>query len=413
MKLFIVTDDFTGALDTGVQFSARGARTAVAVWPDFDAASLQTDADVFVLDAETRHMLSRDAYDTVFGAVKEALEAGFTHIYKKTDSALRGNVGRELRAVSDASGGRPLVFVPAFPKMNRITVGGIHYIDGIPAAQSAFGRDPFEPVTTSSVPALFPADPLCPVSLHPVSEEYPSSLVGGIHIFDAASDADMVRIGSAFGPERLPFSAGCAGFAAVLADLLLPEGSAPAAPKPDPGLFVVCGSVHAVTTEQIRTARKAGFPCFCLSPAQKLEPDWPDSPEGAGLIAEWVRCTEKEGRFILSANGENDRAGTEAYAAAHFPGLSLRNRIADQLGALTRRLLDAGLRSTLLCTGGDTLLAVMHALGIRELRPLCEPAAGVVLTESTYRGKKLFILSKSGGFGAPDLFCQLFQDLNP
>ena len=31
VKLLIIADDFTGALDTGVQFAARGAKTRVVV----------------------------------------------------------------------------------------------------------------------------------------------------------------------------------------------------------------------------------------------------------------------------------------------------------------------------------------------------------------------------------------------
>ena len=34
--LLIIADDFTGALDTGVQFAARGARTEVVVDPQID-----------------------------------------------------------------------------------------------------------------------------------------------------------------------------------------------------------------------------------------------------------------------------------------------------------------------------------------------------------------------------------------
>ena len=72
-----------------------------------------------------------------------------TIFYKKTDSALRGNIGAELSAALDGSGAGVLSFLPAFPRMNRTTAAGIHYIDGIPAAKSVFGQDPFNPVKES------------------------------------------------------------------------------------------------------------------------------------------------------------------------------------------------------------------------------------------------------------------------
>ena len=102
-KLLILADDFTGALDTGVQFAVRGARTCVVTDPAYDFAHAEEGVQVLVMDAETRHLTAGEAYGVVFRAVKRALDAGFTHIYKKTDSALRGNIGAELTAVLDAA----------------------------------------------------------------------------------------------------------------------------------------------------------------------------------------------------------------------------------------------------------------------------------------------------------------------
>ena len=101
-RLLIIADDFTGALDTGVQFAARGARTCVVTEPAYDFSQAGADIQVLVLDAETRHLCPEAAYQTVFRAVREALAAGFRYVYKKTDSALRGNVGAELTAALEA-----------------------------------------------------------------------------------------------------------------------------------------------------------------------------------------------------------------------------------------------------------------------------------------------------------------------
>ena len=70
-------------------------------------------------------------------------------------------------------------------------------------------------------------------------------------------------------------------------------------------------------------------------------------------------------------------------------------------------MLDGGLDATILCTGGDTLLALMRTVGVAELTPVCEVATGAVLTSFVYHGKVYYIISKSGGFGEPDLFCRL------
>ena len=85
----------------------------------------------------------------------------------------------------------------------------------------------------------------------------------------------------------------------------------------------------------------------------------------------------------------------------------VRVRISTTLGTVMERLLNAGLEGTLLCTGGDTLLALMRAVGVTQLTPVRELFAGVVLSNFVYQGKPYSIISKSGGFGEPDLLCQL------
>ena len=154
IRLFIIADDFTGALDTGVQLAAQGACTRVITRPDADLSAVAPEVEVLVLDAETRHLSPEAAAAIVGGAVRSAVRLGVPYIYKKTDSALRGNIGAELTAVLRESGCRQLPFLPAFPQIGRCTRGGVHYIGDTPVAGSVFGQDPFEPVTRSCVAEL-------------------------------------------------------------------------------------------------------------------------------------------------------------------------------------------------------------------------------------------------------------------
>ncbi len=410
-RLLIIADDFTGALDTGVQFAARGAETRVATDPDYDFSRAGAEVQVLVLDAETRHLPPQEAYKAVFRAVRDARAAGFTHIYKKTDSALRGNIGAELAAAMDAAGADRLAFLPALPGMNRITRGGVHYIDGVPAAQSVFGRDPFEPVTASAVEEIIAAQSDVPVVLHPLGEAEAEPRPG-IQVYDAETDGGLLETGRALGPEGLRLCAGCAGFASVLAELLDLRGTPPERPRLAPALFVACGSVNPVTLRQMEEAEKAGFCRARLTPVQKLEPSWLESPDCAAAAAAWLAAAGETRRFILDVNDPPEQDAAAAYAKERgWTTEDLRLRISGQLGQLVRRLLDGGLDATLLCTGGDTLLALTRAVGAAELLPLCELDAGAVLTAFTYHGKTYHIISKSGGFGKPDLFVRLARSL--
>lgn len=411
VKLLIIADDFTGALDTGVQFAARGARTCVVTDPAYDFSQAGAEIQVLVLDAETRHLAPEAAYGVVRRAAADALGAGFTHIYKKTDSALRGNVGAELTAVLDAAGAESLAFLPALPKMDRITRRGIHYIDGVPAAESVFGRDPFEPVRESSVAKIIAAQSEVTVTVHGL-EETAAAGRPGIQVYDAESDSDLLRIGRQLGREGLRLCAGCAGFAAALAEILDLRGTPPVLPDLVPALFVACGSVNPVTLRQMAVAEAHGFPHIHLSPVQKLEPSWLDTEDCAAAVRGWLETAGRERRFILDVNDPEGCGDTDRYAGER--GLTtedLRRGISAQLGRLVQLLLDGGLDATILCTGGDTLLALMGAVKVAELIPVCELDTGAVLTDFVYQGKTHHIISKSGGFGEPDLFYRLALSL--
>ena len=139
VKLLLIADDFTGALDTGIQFAKYGAATRMLTSSEIDEDLWQNKiTEVLVVDTETRHLNAREAYEKIYRLVREAILAGVPHIYKKTDSGLRGNIGWELQAVIDASGEKFLPFIPALPAMNRVTIKGIHYMEGVPIQQREF-----------------------------------------------------------------------------------------------------------------------------------------------------------------------------------------------------------------------------------------------------------------------------------
>lgn len=58
-RLLIIADDFTGALDTGVQFAACGIPTRVVV--ETAADMIRCECTVLVVDTETRHLSAEAA----------------------------------------------------------------------------------------------------------------------------------------------------------------------------------------------------------------------------------------------------------------------------------------------------------------------------------------------------------------
>ena len=409
VKLLVIADDFTGALDTGVQFAASGAETRVVTNIEYDFSRTGREVQVLVLVAETRHVKWEEAYRMVYGIAKRACESGIPYLYKKTDSALRGNIGSELKAVIDAAGKHTFHFLPAFPRMNRVTRNGIHYIDGSPVHESVFGKDPFEPVTCSYIPDMMRGE--VPVTVVESMDGWERQ--NGVMVYDASTDEELMSIGS-FLKEKgeLGLTAGCAGFAAVLPQLLGLSGKRRERISLDKKFLVACGSVNPITVRQLDYAEGAGMKRIRLTPEQKLEKDYLESEEGNRALEEWTKTALEEECCIFDTNDlPGCRAACE-YAGSH--GLSLdelRVRIADTLGRVVEHLVRAGVKSTMLLTGGDTLMGFMRHIGCDEIVPVCEMAPGTVLSQVDIDGRTYSIISKSGGFGEEKLIAELAEKI--
>ena len=397
-NLLILADDFTGAMDTVIQFAKLGIQTKVGT----DAASLiasARDAEVLMVDTETRHMTPEDAYTKIYKEARAGREAGIPFLYKKTDSALRGNVGAELSAALTAWGSPSLPFVPAYPVMGRTTKRGIHFINGVPLAQSDFSRDLYSPVQCSDVVCLLEKQSSLPVIR--AGKARPQTPF--LEVYDAQTDSDLLTIAETLRDRgEGAVMAGCAGLAAVLPSVLGLHSGTPETVRGSGKLLVLCGSVHPVAREQVRYAVKKGFVHVNLTPSVKLGLE-----EGAAakqaLVERVAALCREDTPVIVDANDDGEE--TITYAKAHgMTADQVRDTIAGSMGRIGAELLTAGVDSTLFITGGDTLMGFLSAAGNCSLNPVVEILPGVVRAWLDMGGKRLDVITKSGSFGDKRLF---------
>ncbi|WP_338403312.1 four-carbon acid sugar kinase family protein [Enterococcus durans] len=113
--------------------------------------ALPQEIEVLVLNTESRHLTFEQAYEKTKKILEDAKVSQIPFIYKKVDSALRGNISAELKAILDTSEQAPVPFLPAYPEMNRVVIDGHLYIEDVLVSESVFAKDPYEPVTESNV----------------------------------------------------------------------------------------------------------------------------------------------------------------------------------------------------------------------------------------------------------------------
>ena len=200
VRLLIIADDLTGAVDSAAATGLPGLRLCVpwrAGETDWDLAD-RHQPRVLAISTDTRTLEPSVAVERVVRAVRWSKGRGY-RLVKKVDSLLRGNVAAEIAAFLDEVDASSAVFAPALPAQGRITIAGTQLVDGVPVSSSPAGADPHSPARQSYISALVPAGLRCyPLRINAVREYDLHRLVrgaaGGVIVADAADQSDLDRL---------------------------------------------------------------------------------------------------------------------------------------------------------------------------------------------------------------------------
>lgn len=416
-KLVLIADDLTGALDSSVHFAQNGIRTEVLI---DGTASLNDcaaeEAEVIAVNTASRHDTPQTAAEKVRRIVREAKDLHIPYLYKKTDSAMRGNVGAELQSVCEELRLCRFPFIPAYPRLGRTVKKGQLYINGTPLQETSVAKDAFTPVNTADIKSILQKQ----TALSVVNEyDCKAPEAKGICVYDAGTEEEMIQIGKCLKrKEALYASAGSGGFAEILAELVFEEQvrahTADVKPElckniPNGGIdrapVFLCGSITENAVAQIRRAREEGIRTVKI-------PDEILYDGKAGHYTEEMRKSETElERFVrqTAASGKENSAlllytaDLENFFAdempVHVANAENKALVEKNSGRLVRYLLDREEIDTLCVFGGDTLLGVMQAAQVKTLCPHRELFPGIVQGTFQYKGKLISIVTKAGSFG--------------
>jgi D-threonate/D-erythronate kinase len=395
-SILIIADDLTGAADSAAQFRQAGLSAVVLArparhrftWPRAQVVSLSLNTR----DASpvaVRHIWERQA-PTIRALAQDAL------VYQKIDSTLRGHPALEVRLLLDYLGAASAIIAPAFPKLGRHTIDGVHRVDGVPLAETEYSRTQRRSKPTSYLPGVLTAtDDAPPIHL-------PWQVIdAGVEVVarwlrkrvdalcrvitaDAAHERHLdiltqavlplagrvLLVGSAGWAERLAMA--CKG---LLADM-----------PTDPGALGVVGSLSAAASRQVNAAAQAGVTVVrWASPSAHALP--------GETIHDWqsVVCTLAAGRSVVLWTNPGD-----PHAAARSSG----QRVLGTVAVGVRELLSITPVGGLMIVGGDTAQTIFRALRACGMVLGGEVAPGVPygrLLNGPFAG--LPTATKAGGFG--------------
>ena len=426
LKLAVIADDLTGANDAGVQFAKQGLTVQVVLDEFVDGESCG-QPDVLVLDTDSRATQPEQAYERVRGTGKviRSLSDRRPLIFKKMDSTLRGNPGREIDAAMDEFELEWAAVAPAFPANGRITVGGWHLLHQVPIAESEIARDPKTPVHESVLPDLLTSQ-----SRHSVGHIFLAEVSKGektiiqrirelrrqgikVVSFDASTDTHLRVIASAVANIAEPaLWVGCAGLAETIPAIMgWNQVQASVKAGREGTVLVAVGSVSPVSARQVaRFLAQENTRLVLLRAESLLQNDAKEVLRCVNEAAEWLRS----GKDVLLASAVDADAVAKARSAAALRGIdsqSISQMIVASMGRIVKQLVD--LQPTgLFLTGGDTAVSVCRALGVHAIEILDEVLPGIPLGQlvgGCCTG--LRVVTKAGAFGGDNAIVEAVKVL--
>jgi D-threonate/D-erythronate kinase len=355
--LAAIADDMTGALEIGALFAARSLRAVVIPAGEVEEwVPRFGDADVLVFDTASRHSDAATAAKRVSLVAAECIRHEVKRLYKKTDSALRGNVGAELAAL--LTRGAPIFYAPAYPALGRTARGGRLFVNGTRVDQSAFAWDPFEAITDCDIASLLAPHFACPIKIVPPMS-HPAPDAECVYVFDGDTGEHVAHVARLVERQSAWIAAGPSGLAAAIAALhgTQRNGELPRAGR----TLVINGSLHELARQQIEETIDSGWPV--------IDEDY------EGAVSDWA---------ILRPEYAPPRAS-----------LGYAHQRAETVVRLVRR----AHIETLVVFGGDTVRAIVEELHSSEIESIDELLPGVALSHIQKEPPGLLLVSKAGGFG--------------
>jgi len=405
IRLGVIADDFTGACDVGIQFKKYGLKTVV--FAGIEARDPVSDFEMVVIDTESRN----DAADIAYGKVKDAAKAlrrmDIRLVYKKIDSTLRGNIGRELEAILDELKFKAIIVAPAFPATNRTTVNGRQLINGVPLERTEFAYDPLNPVSESRVPTLIKRQtqigagtidlPKVREGTESLKQKIQAMMEEGFKILvvDAECEDDLNAIAkAALDSELLP--CGSAGLAEWVSNWL-------AVGPREQRFLIVSGSVNTVTLDQISAAEES-LNVSVVQPNlfEVLMGGENRRTEQNRLVKEASKSlTEGKGVILRLAKSKDEVSLLQEYG--RNLGMDFREiceKILSSLGETSSEIMEDSRIIGLILVGGDTAINVTKSIGALGIRIEEEVLPGIPLGRivgGPFNG--LLAVTKAGGFG--------------
>lgn len=379
MSTLVLADDLTGALEVAVIARQAGVPSRVLLDADAATHAATEGPQLTVVDLRSRDLRSTVAAAVHRDFLSRCSASPDVLVLKKTDSLLRGNIAVELLTLRQRFPQRSIVYVPAYPQMDRWLDGGLLYAKDEHGAIQQIGD------LRAKLSAAFHASEITWVHQAEALVEVLSRKPASVAVCEARDQAELESIG------------------AILRDAVAASGQRLASGTDAAASPIIVGPA-------------AIFRCLFPQRGASEQTRLPTvSHAGLGLVGSYHSVSRSQlealadSRLALVAQAEGK-------GAASFGDLWQQARASRQwlfLSGYVEDLLSAALDASapIYLSGGATASAVLLAHGISEIEPIAELSPGLVYSRANLGLQTMHLFTKSGAFGDAHTLVHMIETL--
>ena len=409
----VIADDVTGANDIGIMYTKAGHGSVVYSHDQLDETAAP-EAEVSIIDTNSRFLSREEAYRRVYQAVKLFPKNRVHQFFNKQCSVFRGNIGAEFDAMLDALEEKFAVVVLGFPDNGRTTIHSIHYVHGRKLEDSQFKDDPVHPMKQSNLVEILQTQTKRKVAaIHYEYLEQGTELLKqriwelkeavNYVIIDVRNNKDLSVIAEAVRDEKIICGSSAIGYyLGLLHKSNSKRTDMEVLKKTDSGILCIAGSLTPQTKAQIAYIRNRNYPVLTLDTTQLFTGE-ACMKEKQRILKEYVKArTDSPIVLIHSANREEEVLRTKELAAeAGIDNTTVSEMVSTALSDLAKELADYyKIRKFIIC-GGDTSASFCDKMNIKGMKVVREIEAGLPTCQSITKPYYELVL-KSGSFGSEE-----------
>jgi len=335
-RIVVIADDITGA----AELAGIGYRYGLNTILTTNIKCPIPDCELLVIATDTRSMDKKEAVQETQSITQYLKQTTITHLFKKTDSALRGHITAELHTLLGNTDYKEVLLLPQNPTKGRYIQKGIYYINDIPLHKTAFAYDPEFPMQTSHVNEIIQSFSVKDANNYEQVKKYVSQtskhtlLAGAADLFTAY----LEHLG--YTPKDIP------SFKGLSASKIL----------------IICGSTQSVSLTESAYVSNHQVHSSTLPP---------ETFYNGNIDIRWIQEIKKEysqnDGFILTTNGYLPQKGKEF-------AIQLRQTMAK----IIKELVTDQLPYEFIIEGGATAFAILKELGWSNFELSDEIVPGVI-----------------------------------